>query len=1005
MKTYLSRMLLVLSASLAQAVNAEDIDLFVGVPSNSSGAPNVLIVLDNTANWNNAFSNEMAALRSVVSALPEDKFRLGLMMYNETGSGNSGPDGAYVRAALRPMDAANKTVMANLVSSLDKLADKSNGAKLGLAMQEAYLYLAGATPYAGNNKAKADFAGNRGVSPESDAMYLLPSNALASKGATSYRSPIVSGCGKNYVIYISNGLGNDTGSDITQATTALAGLGGSTTTIPITPSDSQGNVADEWARFMKKSPQQTTTYTIDINRGTTRQALGWTALLQSMARTSDGKYFDVTSSGSQIVDALNVIFSEVQATNSVFASVSLPVSVNAQGTYLNQVFIGMFRPDEDGFPRWHGNLKQYKLGYVGADLRLLDADGASAINNNTGFIAECARSFWTPTAADTYWSFSARGSCLAGADSSGSNTPDGNIVEKGGQGYLLRSSSARNMLTCGTASGCATLTDFSSANNAITATALGVANDTERTALINWARGVDTKDENGNGSVSEMRPSVHGDVVHSRPVAINYGSAGSPNVVTFYGGNDGVLRAVGGNRTSTLSTHAAGVELWSFMPPEFYGKIKRLYDNNVSINFPGFTGSSAAKSKDYGMDGPVVAYQDTSNAWIYATMRRGGRAVYAFNVTNPATPTLKWKRGCPTNFAANGTVSDSNCSDGFSGIGQTWAPPKALKASGYGSGASPMLIMGGGYDTCEDGDPHTCTTATKGNKVYVLDADSGERLKTFDTLRSVVSDVTLVRNSAGMARYGYLADLGGNIYRITMGALPPAQWSITRIAALGCATAGTCTRNRKFMFAPDVVADGADYLLLLGSGDREKPLLDYDDAAATTNYFFALRDRPSDATWLTSEAGNCSADLLCLSSLLGVTTQSAPTAASLGQKKGWYLQLSNTEQVVTSAITVFGDVTFSTHQPRVPSTSACSGLGETRVYTVNYLTGQGVYHDVVGDGLPPSPVAGMVTLDDGVTTVPFVIGADPSSPLQGSPPINPASVMQPTSRVFWNIEQ
>ena len=64
--------------------------------------------------------------------------------------------------------------------------------------------------------------------------------------------------------------------------------------------------------------------------------LGWTALLQSMARTSDGKYFDVTSSGSQIVDALNAIFSEVQATNSVFASVSLPVSVNAQGTYLNR---------------------------------------------------------------------------------------------------------------------------------------------------------------------------------------------------------------------------------------------------------------------------------------------------------------------------------------------------------------------------------------------------------------------------------------------------------------------------------------------------------------------------------------------------------------------------------------------------------------------------------------------------------------------------------------------
>lgn len=85
MKTYLSRMLLVLSASLAHKVFAEDIDLFVGVPSSSTGAPNVLIILDNTANWNDAFTNEMAALRSVVNALPEDKFRLGIMMFTETG--------------------------------------------------------------------------------------------------------------------------------------------------------------------------------------------------------------------------------------------------------------------------------------------------------------------------------------------------------------------------------------------------------------------------------------------------------------------------------------------------------------------------------------------------------------------------------------------------------------------------------------------------------------------------------------------------------------------------------------------------------------------------------------------------------------------------------------------------------------------------------------------------------------------------------------------------------
>ena len=37
----------------------------------------------------------------------------------------------------------------------------------------------------------------------------------------------------------------------------------------------------------------------------------------------------------------------------------------------------------------------------------------SAINPGTGFLTECARSFWTPTTVDTYWSFYPQGDCLA----------------------------------------------------------------------------------------------------------------------------------------------------------------------------------------------------------------------------------------------------------------------------------------------------------------------------------------------------------------------------------------------------------------------------------------------------------------------------------------------------------------------------------------------------------------------------------------------------------------
>ena len=738
-----------------------------------------------------------------------------------------------------------------------------------------------------------------------------------------------------------------------------------------------------------------------------------TALMQSAARVSSGKYFAVSNSATQVADALNSIFSEIQSVNSVFASVSLPVSVNTQGTYLNQVFVGMFRPDADGLPRWMGNLKQYKLGLVNTDLRLLDANSNSAINATTGFVTECARSFWTPTAADSYWAFAPRGECLTVTDSGNSNYPDGNVVEKGAQAYNLRQGLTRTVKTCSpTFSSCTSLTNFNDGNAAITDSLLGVS-AAERTNIISWALGQDLQNENGdlvsgNPNTADTRASVHGDVVHSRPVAINYGSDASPDVVVFYGGNDGMLRAVNGDRDGSFSGYAAGREIWSFMAPESYSNIKRLYDNTVSISYKGTTITSPApQPKPYGFDGPVTAIKDSSSAWLYATMRRGGRVLYAFDVTNPTAPSLKWKKGCPNNFPTTGTVDDTGCTTGFSGIGQTWSSPKVLKSAGYGSGASNMLIMGGGYDTCEDGDPNTCTTSNKGNKIYVMDADTGALLKTFDTDRGVIADVTVVPDSSGRAIYAYAVDLGGNLYRITIGALAPASWTMTKLASLGCNTTASCTNNRKFMFAPDVVADAGGYLVLMGSGDREKPLLSYTGAASVSNYFFMVKDQPADATWLSSESGTCGSAVICRDSLQPILSTATPTASDLASKKGWYLGMASTEQVVTSAITVFGLVTFSTHQPAVATPGVCSSLGESRVYNIGYEDAEGPdgirFQDLAGDGLPPSPVAGMVTLDDG-TTVPFVIGANPDSPLEGSPPVTPPSLTQPTSRVYWNIE-
>ena len=1115
----LCRFLPVLLA-LPLASNAEDIDLFTGTPSGVAPTPpNVLFMIDNTANWNTAFTNEIAALVNVFNGLSvgaggSAKFNVGVMFFTETGNPNNNTDGGYVRAAIRPMSSTNKATYAALLNSLNVLSDKSNGGKAGLTMAEAYRYFSSGAVRSGNNKVKADYTGNTSGSTQSNAVYALSGNAISSFTASSYAGPNLSNCAKNYIIYISNGAVQDNNSDTTTATTLLGSAGGSTTAIPISPSGSQDNVADEWARFMRESPQQITIYTLDIDKVTNGQGPGWTALLKSMASVSNGKYFEVSSGAAQnIVDALNTVLSEILAVNSVFASVSLPAASNAQSTFLNQVFIGMFRPDADALPRWPGNLQQYKLGLVSGSLKLLDVNGNAAINANTGFITECSRSTWTPASVDTYWATQPQGDCNAVANSDASNYPDGPVVEKGGQGYVLRSSTTRTVKTCSaTFASCTSLIDFntSATTTQIPAASVGAATTTERNEIINWQRGLDVKtgvDERINGITStEMRASVHGDVVHSRPVAINYGTDASPQVVVYYSANDGMLRAINGNRSSNIGTSPAytpGQEIWSFIAPEFWSSVRRQYDNSVIVSYPVNTSSSSSSlaissgsksltvgtglgysankalrisydasnymdgtitsynsstgalvanitsvsgsgtyaswkvelglPKPYAVDGPITAYQGAvggvvgNKVFLYAGMRRGGRALYAFDVTSATSPSLKWKRGCPNLLDDTNCTNDSTNGD-WRDIGQTWSPATLVKAGGYASSGTPipLLLMGGGYDRCEDTDngssgANNSCSSTKGNRIYVIDSNTGVLLKTFTTVRGVAGAITPVTDNNGLLTYAYAADTGGNLYRISgasagdpIGSTAPANWNITRIAALGCDDGGSsCTRNRKFLFGPDVVAiPGGGYAALIGSGDREKPLGSgtYGASNNVQNHFFRVDDQPSNNAWLSQENSTCGGALLCRDSLTPIPSNSNPTSSDLANRKGWYLPLASTENVVTSAITVSDTVTFSTFKPAIYDANACSGnLGEANVYNINYSNGAPAvgltrYQRITGDGLPPSPVAGKVILDDG-TVVPFLIGGSGTSPLEGGSPAASSNYTAPKGRVYWHVKQ
>lgn len=941
---------------IAMPLHAEDIDIYSGTLSDSD-RPNVLIILDSSANWSAAIGKrcslvdlpgyvpsgqelgskmaiEKCALYNLFHSLPTKSdgsamFNVGIMLFNESPAANSG---GYPRRAFTPMTAANKTAFKTAIRNIDILADKGNNAAFTKSLHEAFLMFAGRTPYKGTAGTKWD------PNAISDGKYKKPSDN--------------EGCARNFVIFIGNGAPGEVTDN--EARALLAGVGGNTT--PLTyptayiKSSDQSNWADEYTRFLNSTDvsggagvQNVVTHTIAVT-GASSDGL-FPNYLRAMANQGGGSFYEAGDADT-LTKALNEIFNQIQAVDSVFSAVSLPLSASRQGTYQNQIFVGIFRPDTNARPRWMGNLKQFQVSYDAAtdSLSLVDSQGRSAISAATGFINPNSVSFWTQPS--TFWV-----NRPIGTPASVSDSPDGEVAEKGGAGQRLRttyaqSQTGRQVYTCIGCGGGSSLSSnpFSTANASITAAALGVSSSTDRDNLINWVRGSDNYgDEVGPGSPTTIRPSIHSDVLHSRPVVLDFG--GSTGVVVFYGTNDGLLHAVNGNQTGA----GAGEELWSFVAPEFFPKLFRQRVNWPKVRYASTPDWVGAQPRDYFFDGPIGVYRDSSanRTIIYPTMRRGGNTVYAIDVTTPSAPKFLWKLG----------ASD------VSVLGQTWSEPKVARIRGL---AGPVLVMGAGYDaTAEDADPPG--TTTRGNAVLVIDALTGTVLRQFSGIsRSVVADVSLVDTDYdGYVDRAYAADVGANLYRIdfesTTGALGASSWALTQIASLGDGL-GT----RKFFYAPDVVASRDFTAVMMGSGDREKPL-----KTSGSDRFFLVKDVN------TGKGVQSPAPALITASDL----QAVGTTSSFS--KGCFLSLATGEKVVTSSSTISGVTYFSTNKPTPVSSGSCSAnLGEARAYELPLFCKAAASQLLTGGGLPPSPVVGVLQLSYtplGATTpvakvVPFVIG-------------------------------
>jgi type IV pilus assembly protein PilY1 len=537
----------------------------------------------------------------------------------------------------------------------------------------------------------------------------------------------------------------------------------------------------------------------------------------------------------------------------------------------------------------------------------------------------------------------------------------------------------------------------------------------DKATLIKWVRGADNMgDELSPGSGITVRPSVHGDVLHSRPVVINYGD--SRGAVVYYGSNDGVFHAVNGSRADALGTVPAGGELWGLVLPEFFNKLNRQRINSPELKLPS-TALADAEPKDYFVDGATGFYQKLKDdgtidkAYLYLTMRRGGRFIYALDVSEPTNPQFLWKI--------------SPATSGFSELGQTWSRPRVTVVQGY---ANPVLVFGAGYDPAEDAEPPTADTMGRG--VYVLDAVSGEQVwkATYTAGSSACSGSTtqatcnvsgmnwaipadinfLDRDNDGKTDRFYLADLGGNVWRVDLepaAGNTPDNWQVSKLAALGC-SAGTCTSGttpRKFFFPPNVLsvgpsAESSSYdMVMLGAGDREHPLLSNTTGSSygVTNRFYVLKDPKAG-----KDANSPSATTVIIESAL--FNANSGTYDKSGS--GFYRTFLPGEKSVNASLTAKGRTYYGTNQPVVSDGQSCkANLGTARGYSMDPFTGTFRVTTYDGGGLPPSAITGIVTIEkDGTSTKEeFCMGCGGSttSPIDGEK--LPNTVPKNVRRTYW----
>ncbi len=931
--------------------------------SGACASGNGIYATGNWINWRSAVGApepKIDIAKRVVTNIVQSTsgIKLGLMEFNNNQGARLRTYNSYT-ASIKDMDAIFSGTTTNRQALVDAIAPitATSWTPLAESLFEAMLYFKGA--------------------------------ASAFNSPTVYTSPIEGACQQNYVVIVTDGMSTQDSDNVLQTicTDGANGIDGDCDQDGFEPNNDPAknynnggsDYLDDVAKYMHDTDHSTTysgtqnviTYTVGFGLGGGNA--GAVKLLQETAVNGGGQAF-LSEDEAQLTSALTQILGQIIEVNSTFVAPVVPVSPENRTYSGGRVYLGFFKP-QSGTAFWLGNLKKYGIDDDGS---VVDKDGnlANYVDNDGDGTDD--------RIGDTLPAGSSNGSFRNTSTSYWTATPDQGDVDSGGSGQALLdrdfSITPRNIYTY---LGNADLTHSSNAFNTtnITPAMLGLAATTDRDKLVNYVYGYDAYDQDVDGSTTEKRDWILGDILHSKPLVVSYrsyvytgeGDCNENWTLVFVGGNDGMLHAF---------RDCDGSEAWAFVPPDVLPNLSYLHGATHTYFVDG---SPTVYRYDADNDGNIET-ADGDKVILIVGQRRGGGYYYALDVSDRQTPRYSWRIGAST--SPSGTNTD------YSELGQSWSDMELAKIK-VGSYIKMVGIFGAGYDNYnEDGRYGSTTSYTgvapsgtgagnvtssgsssgvspKGRGVYVTEiatisdssgtptapsfANSGWKIWGYryadnSNLRySFPSSVAAVDTDYnGYLDRFYVGDAGGRMWAFDIGSTSTASWTARWIFSGYGVSTPAGNYGRKIFYPPSVVLAYGYTVLAFGTGDREHPL-----NSAVSDRLYSLKDR-GQSTPVRETNANELVDVT--DDLLQVSTDQTAIdnlLADLEDQYGWYIRLENAGEKVLAPVLTFFYNYYTTYTPdAVNNGDPCEqeAIGTGRLYVVNYKTGEAVFNfDVSND--------------------------------------------------------